>query len=153
MTTSEKEILLMNSDKYFNRLLVIIESVPSRKWGLSIETLERDKNFRDVVMHLYEWHAMLERWGKVWTGISRLFGHRIINVVKSGNSICELGKLPRGNIESSAEEIEVKMSIPRKARLLNDYLQHGVKFSMWHGRMINPYVSEVNGIPNNAEVV
>ncbi|MGD6873715.1 ClbS/DfsB family four-helix bundle protein [Sutcliffiella horikoshii] len=62
MTTSEKEILLMNSDKYFNRLLAIIESVPSRKRGISIETLERDKNFRDVVMHLYEWHAMLERW-------------------------------------------------------------------------------------------
>ncbi|WP_404349543.1 ClbS/DfsB family four-helix bundle protein [Sutcliffiella horikoshii] len=62
MTTSEKDILLMNSDKYFNRLLEIIESVPSRKRGISIETLERDKNFRDVVMHLYEWHAMLERW-------------------------------------------------------------------------------------------
>ncbi len=62
MTTSEKEMLLMNSDKYFNRLLEIIESVPSRKRGLSIETLERDKTFRDVVMHLYEWHAMLERW-------------------------------------------------------------------------------------------
>ena len=52
----------MNSDNNFNRLLEIIESVPSRKRGLSIETLERDKNFRDVVMHLYEWHAMLERW-------------------------------------------------------------------------------------------
>ncbi|KMJ57339.1 hypothetical protein AB685_17025 [Bacillus sp. LL01] len=52
----------MNSDKNFNRLLEIIESVPSRKRGLSIETLEREKNFRDVVMHLYEWHAMLERW-------------------------------------------------------------------------------------------
>ncbi|TYS67703.1 ClbS/DfsB family four-helix bundle protein [Sutcliffiella horikoshii] len=62
MTTSEKEILLMNSDKYFNRLLEIIESVPPRKRGLSNETPERDKNFRDVVMHLYEWHAMLERW-------------------------------------------------------------------------------------------
>jgi hypothetical protein len=62
VTTSEKDILLMNSDEYFNRLLEIIESVPSRKRGLSIETLERDKNFRDVVMHLYEWHAMLERW-------------------------------------------------------------------------------------------
>jgi hypothetical protein len=62
MTTSEKEVLLMNSGKNFNRLLEIIESVPSRKRGLSIETEERDKNFRDVVMHLYEWHAMLERW-------------------------------------------------------------------------------------------
>ncbi|TYS58521.1 ClbS/DfsB family four-helix bundle protein [Sutcliffiella horikoshii] len=62
MNTSEKDILLINSDHNFNRLLEIIESVPSRKRGLSIETPERDKNFRDVVMHLYEWHAMLERW-------------------------------------------------------------------------------------------
>lgn len=62
MTTSEKEILLVNSDNNFNRLLEIIETVPSRKKGLSIETPERDKNFRDVVMHLYEWQAMLVRW-------------------------------------------------------------------------------------------
>lgn len=25
-------------------------------------TEERDKNFRDVIIHLYEWQAMLERW-------------------------------------------------------------------------------------------
>jgi hypothetical protein len=59
---SEKEILLLNSDVNFKALLEIIKSVPSRKRGISIETEERDKNFRDVIMHLYEWHAMLERW-------------------------------------------------------------------------------------------
>jgi hypothetical protein len=58
----EKEILLLNSDKNFKLLLEIIESVPSRRRNISIETQERDKNFRDVLMHLYEWHAMLERW-------------------------------------------------------------------------------------------
>jgi hypothetical protein len=59
---SEKEILLLNSDMNFKSLLQIIETVPSKKRGISIETHERDKNFRDVLMHLYEWHAMLERW-------------------------------------------------------------------------------------------
>ncbi|MGP1908357.1 ClbS/DfsB family four-helix bundle protein [Metabacillus sp. JX24] len=59
---SAKEILLLNSDTYFSSLLEIIESVPSRKRTISIDTQERDKNFRDVLMHLYEWHAMLERW-------------------------------------------------------------------------------------------
>ncbi|WP_062104271.1 ClbS/DfsB family four-helix bundle protein [Bacillus niameyensis] len=59
---SEKEILLLDSDKSFKSLLEIIESIPNRKRGISIETQERDKNFRDVLMHLYEWHAMLERW-------------------------------------------------------------------------------------------
>ena len=62
MTRSEKEILLLDSDKNFNLLLEVIETVPSSKRGISIETQERDKNFRDVLMHLYEWHAMLERW-------------------------------------------------------------------------------------------
>lgn len=62
VTKSEKEILLENSVENFKVLLGIIESVPSRKRSLSIETEERDKNFRDVLMHLYEWHAMLERW-------------------------------------------------------------------------------------------
>lgn len=59
---SEKEILLLNSEINFTALLEIIESDPSRKRNISIETEERDKNFRDVLMHLYEWHAMLERW-------------------------------------------------------------------------------------------
>ncbi|MDG5471263.1 ClbS/DfsB family four-helix bundle protein [Jeotgalibacillus sp. ET6] len=59
---TEKKILTVNSEHNFKKLLEIIESVPKRKRGLSIETLDRDKNFRDVIMHLYEWHAMLERW-------------------------------------------------------------------------------------------
>ncbi|MDN4602189.1 ClbS/DfsB family four-helix bundle protein [Paenibacillus sp. F6_3S_P_1C] len=59
---NDKEILLLNSDKNFKSLLEIIEYVPSRKRSISVETQERDKNFRDVLMHLYEWHAMLERW-------------------------------------------------------------------------------------------
>ncbi|WP_078380719.1 ClbS/DfsB family four-helix bundle protein [Sutcliffiella halmapala] len=62
MITSEKETLLMNSENNFQSLFEIIETVPSRKRDISIETHERDKNFRDVLMHLYEWHSMLERW-------------------------------------------------------------------------------------------
>lgn len=54
----------MNNEKYLRELLEIIESIPSRKRNTSVETQERDKNFRDVCMHLYEWHAMLERWYK-----------------------------------------------------------------------------------------
>lgn len=62
MTKSEKEILLLDSETNFKLLLELIGSIPSRKRGISIETQERDKNFRDVLVHLYEWHAMLERW-------------------------------------------------------------------------------------------
>lgn len=59
---NEKEILILNSEKNFQLLFEIIESIPYRKRTLSVETDERDKNFRDVLMHLYEWHSMLERW-------------------------------------------------------------------------------------------
>ncbi|SHG61127.1 ClbS/DfsB family four-helix bundle protein [Ornithinibacillus halophilus] len=59
---TEKEALLESSDKNLKGLFEIIESVPRSKRKNSIETQDRDKNFRDVLMHLYEWHAMLERW-------------------------------------------------------------------------------------------
>ncbi|KAB7667138.1 ClbS/DfsB family four-helix bundle protein [Bacillus sp. B1-b2] len=59
---SEKELLLIESERNFQALFIIIESVPSRMRNISIETQDRDKNFRDIIMHLYEWHAMLERW-------------------------------------------------------------------------------------------
>lgn len=49
---SGREMLLMESEKSFRVLLAIIESIPPRKRSLSIETEERDKNFRDVLMHL-----------------------------------------------------------------------------------------------------
>lgn len=65
----DKEMLLWNCGKNLKSLLEIIESVPSRKRSISIETQERDKNFRDVVMHLYEWQAMLERWYREWMEI------------------------------------------------------------------------------------
>lgn len=53
---------MMESEKKFSALIEIIESVPVRKRTITIEIEGRDKNFRDVLMHLYEWHAMLERW-------------------------------------------------------------------------------------------
>ncbi|MCR6109935.1 ClbS/DfsB family four-helix bundle protein [Bacillus sp. A301a_S52] len=49
---SEKDILLVESDKNFKSLRSIIDSIPSRKRNMSVETHERDKNFRDVLMHL-----------------------------------------------------------------------------------------------------
>ncbi|GGA45420.1 hypothetical protein GCM10011384_38980 [Psychrobacillus lasiicapitis] len=58
----KQQTLLSNAQKSFDELLALIESIPLRNRKLSIETTERDKNFRDILMHLYEWHAMLERW-------------------------------------------------------------------------------------------
>ena len=62
MEHTKQQMLLINAQISFDELLARIESIPARKRNLSIETNERDKNFRDILMHLYEWHAMLERW-------------------------------------------------------------------------------------------
>ncbi|WP_144558984.1 ClbS/DfsB family four-helix bundle protein [Shouchella miscanthi] len=59
---NKKERLLEECETKLDALLKRIDSIPARKRSLSIETDARDKNFRDVVMHVYEWQAMLERW-------------------------------------------------------------------------------------------
>ena len=61
-STHSKALFLEASQESFNQLFAIIESVPARKRKLSVDIADRDKNFRDILMHLYEWHAMLERW-------------------------------------------------------------------------------------------
>ena len=62
MDKTKQQILLTNAQKSFDELLAIIANVPARKRSQSVETAERNKNFRDVLRHVYEWHAMLERW-------------------------------------------------------------------------------------------
>ena len=57
-----KELLLAEAEQQFQALLQFIQTIPSKRRTLSVETTKRNKNFRDVLMHLYEWHAMLERW-------------------------------------------------------------------------------------------
>ena len=59
---NSKELFLVTIQESFEQLFTIIESVPARKRKLTVDVTDRDKNFRDVLMHLYEWHAMLERW-------------------------------------------------------------------------------------------
>ncbi|ATP42455.1 hypothetical protein CSE16_13680 [Solibacillus sp. R5-41] len=61
-TVNSKELFLIAIQESFDQLFTIIESVPTRKRKLSVDITDRDKNFRDILMHLYEWHAMLERW-------------------------------------------------------------------------------------------
>ena len=62
MDKTKQQILLTNAQKSFDELIAIIADVPARKRNQSVDIEERDKNFRDVLMHVYEWHAMLERW-------------------------------------------------------------------------------------------
>ncbi|KQL59037.1 MULTISPECIES: ClbS/DfsB family four-helix bundle protein [Bacillaceae] len=59
---NKKEMLLEECETTLAALLNRINSIPTRKRSLSIEADQRDKNFRDVLMHVCEWQAMLERW-------------------------------------------------------------------------------------------
>lgn len=61
MPNSKQQILLEQAQHHFSEMIEIIESVPARKRTLNVESDYLEKNFRDVLMHLYEWHAMLER--------------------------------------------------------------------------------------------
>ena len=62
MSNSKKQQLLDQANQSYKEMLAIIESVPTRKRTMTVDTKFLEKNFRDVLMHLYEWHAMLERW-------------------------------------------------------------------------------------------
>ncbi|WP_339214720.1 ClbS/DfsB family four-helix bundle protein [Solibacillus sp. FSL W8-0372] len=62
MEGSKKQQFIEQVQQSFDDLTLLINQIPARKRTVTVETNERDKNFRDVLMHLYEWHAMLERW-------------------------------------------------------------------------------------------
>ena len=62
MEISSKQQLIERAQQTFDELLTCIERVPAKRRKVTVKTNERDQNFRDVLMHLYEWHAMLERW-------------------------------------------------------------------------------------------
>ena len=52
MIISTKQELLKHAQQSFDDLISIINKIPIRKRNFTV----------DVLMHLYEWHAMLERW-------------------------------------------------------------------------------------------
>ena len=59
-----KEQLLKASDDNFKKLFNIIESIPKEDREKSFPFDDRDKNIRDVLCHLYEWHNLLLNWVK-----------------------------------------------------------------------------------------
>lgn len=62
--TTKQELLLL-SEKNFNALLDFINSLPEEykiKEYKNDELNNRDKTISDIIMHLYEWHNMVETW-------------------------------------------------------------------------------------------
>ena len=59
--TNKEELLKFSQDAY-NQIIRFIYSKDEKKRNQSFKTKERDKNIRDVIYHLYGWHALLLDW-------------------------------------------------------------------------------------------
>ena len=59
-----KEQLKQTSDENFNKLFTLISSMTRDEQDKTFAFEDRDKNIRDVLVHLYEWHQLLLNWIK-----------------------------------------------------------------------------------------
>ena len=59
-----KDELLIQSKKNFSNLFDLIKKLPKEKQEMNFLFEDRDKNIRDVLGHLHEWHLMMLEWYK-----------------------------------------------------------------------------------------
>ncbi|MDR1054749.1 MAG: ClbS/DfsB family four-helix bundle protein [Prevotellaceae bacterium] len=59
--TTKKQLLQLGNDN-FNKLFSLINSMTKEEQEKSFSFDDRDKNIRDVLVHLYEWHQLLLNW-------------------------------------------------------------------------------------------
>lgn len=57
-----KDQLIQTGEENFNKLFVLINSLTSEEQEAAFPFEDRDKNLRDVLVHLYEWHQLLLNW-------------------------------------------------------------------------------------------
>ena len=62
--TNKNELLAL-SDKNYKSLFQLIESFSAEEQTGTFPFEDRDRNVRDVIVHLHEWHLMMENWYKV----------------------------------------------------------------------------------------
>ncbi len=60
-----KQQLIEQSEENFNKLFTLINSMSIKEQEKSFSFEDRDKNIRDVLVHLYEWHQLLLNWIKL----------------------------------------------------------------------------------------
>ncbi len=61
-----KEALLEFSKDNYNKLLEFIESFSTEEQTKKFPEWTRDRNIRDVLVHLHEWHLMMWSWYEDW---------------------------------------------------------------------------------------
>ena len=57
-----KEQLKQTAEDNFNKLFALISSMTKEEQEKTFNFEDRDKNIRDVLVHLYEWHQLLLNW-------------------------------------------------------------------------------------------
>ena len=57
-----KEQLIQAGEENFNKLFVLINSMSENEQEDTFSFEDRDRNLRDVLVHLYEWHKLLLNW-------------------------------------------------------------------------------------------
>ncbi|MDR2037792.1 MAG: ClbS/DfsB family four-helix bundle protein [Bacteroidales bacterium] len=57
-----KEQLISASEENFSKLFSLIDSMTEEEQEKIFSFEDRDKNIRDVLVHLYEWHRLLLNW-------------------------------------------------------------------------------------------
>lgn len=61
---SNKSELVSLAETNFEKLFKLIDSLGSEGQSQTFSFEDRDRNVRDVLVHLYEWHQLLVRWVK-----------------------------------------------------------------------------------------
>ncbi|MBP9479261.1 MAG: ClbS/DfsB family four-helix bundle protein [Sebaldella sp.] len=59
---TSKDELLSLSNENFSKLINLIETLPEEKQEMNFLFEGRDRNIRDVLAHLHEWHLMMLKW-------------------------------------------------------------------------------------------
>lgn len=69
----DKKSLLILSHTNYQKLISLIDSIPMSKQQENFSFEDRDKNIRDVLIHLYEWHQLYLNWVKQNTQSKEIF--------------------------------------------------------------------------------
>lgn len=58
----KKDDLINAANIQFSELFLLLDSMSEQEQRSDIHPNERDKNVRDILIHLYEWHCLLINW-------------------------------------------------------------------------------------------
>ena len=62
-----KEACIMAANTEFEKLWRLVDGMDEAKQNAAFAFDDRDKNLRDVLGHLHEWHKMVEEWHQIGT--------------------------------------------------------------------------------------